>query len=261
MCTAQLLKIVCYNPQFPYLVLIPTIFLSAGMLMFFTLGSSMVGDVCDEDELNTGTRSEGTYYSVFWWFIKVGTAFATLVAGALLVFTQFDQTQNVIVDAMVGKIAVVNADAERWQAQDEKLSTRKMELEANLNDFLTNIEKLETHLTNRAKDSPSQADYSSRLLEQIDDIRASAQTMLANSSSLTVDPIKLKAEAAAILQPTRQLKQQAPHILFRLRLVEIGLPLLLSIVSIFLTWRYPLTEQRCYEIKRELAARRAAIAG
>jgi len=29
------------------------------MLFFFTLGSSMVGDICDEDELKTGHRSEG----------------------------------------------------------------------------------------------------------------------------------------------------------------------------------------------------------
>ena len=71
--------------------------------MFFTLGSSMVGDVCDEDELKTGTRSEGTYYSVFWWFIKMGTAFASFVTGALLVFTSFDETQNVTVDALDGE--------------------------------------------------------------------------------------------------------------------------------------------------------------
>src|SRR5262249_19557347 len=44
MCAAQLAKIVCYDPEFPYLILIPTMLLSAGMLMFFTLGSSMVGD-------------------------------------------------------------------------------------------------------------------------------------------------------------------------------------------------------------------------
>ena len=42
--------------------------------------------------------------------------------------------------------------------------------------------------------------------------------------------------------------------LFRLRLVEIGLPLALSIVSILLTLRYPLTEARCYEIKEALEA-------
>ncbi len=51
MCIAQLSKIVCYNPEHPYLVLIPTVLLSAGMLFFFTLGSSMVGDICDEDEI------------------------------------------------------------------------------------------------------------------------------------------------------------------------------------------------------------------
>ena len=50
-----------------------------------------------------------------------------------------------------------------------------------------------------------------------------------------------------------------PQTLFRLRLVEIGLPLALSIVSIFLTLRYPLTEARCYEIKAALQARHAQL--
>jgi glycoside/pentoside/hexuronide:cation symporter, GPH family len=257
MCTAQILKLVCYNPQFPYLVLIPTVFLSAGMLMFFTLGSSMVGDVCDEDELNTGTRSEGTYYSVFWWFIKVGTAFATLVAGALLVFTQFDQTQNVIVDALIGKIAVVRTNAERWQAQDVEPSSRNALLDENLNDFLLNAQKLKAHLAQRAERYPRQAEYISGLNEQLEAIHQSAGAMLANSSSLSANPEALEREADTILQPIRQLKQQAPQILFRLRLVEIGLPLLLSIASVFLTLRYPLTEERCYEIKRLLEERRA----
>jgi GPH family glycoside/pentoside/hexuronide:cation symporter len=42
MVVAQLSKIVCYNPAYPYLIIIPTVLLSAGMLFFFTLGSSMV---------------------------------------------------------------------------------------------------------------------------------------------------------------------------------------------------------------------------
>src|SRR5262249_58716402 len=105
MCAAQLSKIVCYNPSYPYLLLIPTVLLSSGMLMFFTLGSSMVADVCDEDELNTGTRSEGSYYAVYWWFIKIGSAFASLVTGVLLVLTAFDEQQNVTIDSLSGKIA------------------------------------------------------------------------------------------------------------------------------------------------------------
>jgi GPH family glycoside/pentoside/hexuronide:cation symporter len=62
------------------------------------------------------------------------------------------------------------------------------------------------------------------------------------------------------LQQTTYLKQQAPKTLFRLRLVEIGVPLALSIVSILLTLRYPLTEARSYEIKAALQQRHAETA-
>jgi len=95
MAGAQLLKIVCYNPAMPYLTLIPTAFLAAGMLMFFTLASSMVADVCDEDELKSGTRSDGAYYSVFWWFMKMGMAIAYLIAGLIIEFTGFDQALDI----------------------------------------------------------------------------------------------------------------------------------------------------------------------
>lgn len=95
MAGAQILKIVCYNPAYPYLTIIPTIMLSAGMLMFFTLASAMIADVCDEDELKTGTSSEGAYYSVFWWFMKMGMAVAYLIAGFIIEFTGFDQMLDV----------------------------------------------------------------------------------------------------------------------------------------------------------------------
>lgn len=98
MAGAQALKIVCYDPQRPYLVLIPTVMLAAGMLMFFTLASAMVADVCDEDELRTGNRSEGAYYSVFWWFMKMGMAVAYLIAGVLIEATGFDPKVDVQTD-------------------------------------------------------------------------------------------------------------------------------------------------------------------
>jgi GPH family glycoside/pentoside/hexuronide:cation symporter len=83
------------------------------MLFFFTLGSSMVGDICDEDELKTGKRSEGSYYSVFWWFIKMGTALASFVTGALIVFTLFDESQVTKVDKLQSNIDETNTFAER----------------------------------------------------------------------------------------------------------------------------------------------------
>jgi GPH family glycoside/pentoside/hexuronide:cation symporter len=88
---AQLSKIVCYNPDHPWLLVIPTVMLSAGMLMFFTLASAMVADVCDEDELHTGRRSEGSYYAVFWWFMKMGMAGAYFAAGVLISLSGFQE--------------------------------------------------------------------------------------------------------------------------------------------------------------------------
>ncbi|MCU0460075.1 MAG: MFS transporter [Bacteroidales bacterium] len=115
MTLAQLSKIVCYNPEHPYLVIIPTIMLSAGMLFFFTLGSSMVGDICDEDELRTGHRTEGSYYSIYWWFIKLGTAFASFVAGILITLTLFDETQVTKVDSLQGSIRDIQAKVSYWK--------------------------------------------------------------------------------------------------------------------------------------------------
>jgi|GEM_PF-95243 len=106
---AQLAKIVCYDPSHPYLVVIPTVGLSCGMLFFFTLGSSMVGDICDEDELRTGARSEGAFYAVFWWFIKTGTALASLISGALIVLTLFDESQVTKVDRLQGGVRDIRA--------------------------------------------------------------------------------------------------------------------------------------------------------
>ena len=115
---AQLAKIVCYNPAHPYLIVIPTVLLSCGMLFFFTLGSSMVGDIVDEDELKTGYRAEGSYYSVFWWFIKLGTALASLITGVLIVLTMFDEGQVIKVDKLQGSVRDVRAKVAAWRGLD-----------------------------------------------------------------------------------------------------------------------------------------------
>ena len=245
MCSAQLAKIVCYRPgplgtlelggralaiQGPYLILIPTVLLSAGMLMFFTLGSSMVGDVCDEDELRTGTRCEGTYYAVFWWFIKMGTAFASLVMGALLVYTGFDERQNLLVDALGGDIASVAAGGP-----------------APASSILEHAAKLRSHLQDRLATDPAQAEHTRALLEH-----------LAAVEHLAGDAPQLRPVADELAQHAAFLRRQSPATLFRLRLVEIGLPLALSLVSILLVLRYPLTERRCREIERLLKQHRGA---
>jgi len=86
----SLLKWFCYNPRYPALVLLTAPLISFGMGALFTLMGSMIADVCDLDELQTGARREGMFASIFWWVVKLGMAMAFAVSGALLHATGFD---------------------------------------------------------------------------------------------------------------------------------------------------------------------------
>jgi GPH family glycoside/pentoside/hexuronide:cation symporter len=258
MCAAQLSKILCYDPAHPYLVLIPTALLSMGMLMFFTLGSSMVGDVCDEDELNTGTRREGTYYSVFWWFIKMGTAFASLVTGILLLYTQFDEKQNVQVDELLGNLATLSEGAEIWEVESTPAELQKA-IDREVQALSDKTDKIWEFFNNKIKRHPSQGEHNKNLLADAELLKSRVGDLVHSKGEYAADPKTLHKNVAALKKVVTNLKAQSPDTLFRLRFVEIGLPLILSLISITFAAKYPLTEQRCHEIKEELAARKAAI--
>ncbi len=85
-----LLKWICYNPDYPMLLLIPGPFISFGLAGLFTLMGSMMADVCDLDELNTHERREGMFGSIYWWVVKLGMAVALALSGYLLNATGFD---------------------------------------------------------------------------------------------------------------------------------------------------------------------------
>jgi len=84
------LKWICYNPANPWLLLIPAPLMAFGLGALFTLMPSMVADVVDMDELETGERREGMYGSIFWWVVKLGMAAALAAGGYLLNATGFD---------------------------------------------------------------------------------------------------------------------------------------------------------------------------
>ena len=328
MVLAQLSKIVCYNPEHPYLILIPTALLSIGMLFFFTLGSSMVGDICDEDELNTGHRSEGSYYAVFWWFIKLGTALASFVAGALIIFTLFDESQVTKVDKVEANFDVINTLYNDWEkdVENNTLDLAKMDMyriqaleEAQayqkvlnkslanpkdnpykqmidypstktnlLQEQLSEIEPLIAQLSqkdvvlNTLKENPKQLhplllqptllktqmnvlelnyylknrmqesdnehkNHYSNLHKHLLELDIAVQN-LKGHSSLSVARQHLKEISKEIVA----LKRQTPYTLLMMRVVEIGLPILLSIFSFIFVLRYTLTEKRSLEIKNLL---------
>ncbi|MDX2183865.1 MAG: MFS transporter [Gemmatimonadaceae bacterium] len=85
-----LVKWFCYNPRYPWLVLLPTPLLAFGLGGLFTLMGSMIADVVDADELETRERREGMFGSIYWWVVKVGMAAALAAGGFLLNATGFD---------------------------------------------------------------------------------------------------------------------------------------------------------------------------
>jgi GPH family glycoside/pentoside/hexuronide:cation symporter len=337
MCLAQLSKIVCYNPRVPYLIIIPTILLSAGMLFFFTLGSSMVGDICDEDELKTGYRAEGSYYSIFWWLIKMGTAFASFVAGALIVLTAFDEFQVTKVDAIQGAIRGLRAEIQSWQrdqaeagpellnrtrthasqvleearkyvtyleAESAKLPSVPDRPEIGKRDRLrealgrmkttvgalgqvrsrlddpgksasdsqiralvegaiplalqTSLEKarlnsweLESHL--RAKSAKHESRNYDDIIQNVATVDDRLERIDRGSSSAALDETLKNIE-----KDTVPLTKQTPYTLLMMRVVEIGVPIVLSVFSMLFLLRYSLTEKRSHEIKDLLKQRNEA---
>ena len=88
------LKWVCYNPKYPWLVLVPAPFMAFGLGGLFTLMGAMIADVCDLDELQTRERREGMFGSIYWWVVKLGMALALGAGGFLLNATGFDVELN-----------------------------------------------------------------------------------------------------------------------------------------------------------------------
>jgi len=342
MSMAQLSKIVCYNPQHPYLVLIPTFLLSAGMLFFFTLGSSMVGDICDEDELKTGYRAEGSYYAIFWWFIKMGTALASFVAGVLIVFTMFDQTQVTRVDSLQGSIRELRSKVQYWEGYKglegttaEWLTNTKTETLEALGDakdyviylgkesakkpdkkkagtaavqtqrknvllnslsstqsIVTELEKIQvrieslgpqapdsvvksiigdampltlqvkllkarvnsfellSHLEAKSLETKNSKEHYQTLMQEITGINMRLADMNKEQSLSDIDK-----ELGSIESEIMLLTKQTPYTLLMMRVVEIGLPVLLCLLSFIFVIRYTLTEKRSHEIKELLRVR------
>ncbi len=85
-----------YTPEHPMLALAPAPFMAFGLGGLFTLMGSMVADVVDLDELDTGERREGMFGSIYWWVVKLGQALALFAGGYLLHATGFDAAPGAV---------------------------------------------------------------------------------------------------------------------------------------------------------------------
>ena len=111
------------------------------------------------------------------------------------------------------------------------------------------------HLEGKSLESKKSAEHYMELILKSHDIDKKLENI---STTATLEI--LDKELALIETKIMQLKQQSPYTLLMMRVVEIGLPLLLSIFSIFFILRYSLTEKRSHEIKDLLKQRNAQLA-
>lgn len=69
------------TPNLPYLAIVPQLLVDPAIAATFMLYHSMIADVCDLDELETGSRREGSFGAVAGWVYKTGSSLAVLLGG------------------------------------------------------------------------------------------------------------------------------------------------------------------------------------
>ena len=241
----------------------------------------MLGDICDEDELKTGTRSEGSYYSVYWWFIKMGTAFASFVTGALLMATQFNETQSQQAAKLYACYEVALKDSRTWayEGEPEVAKNKKERLElwinqllgktkdlsiktttqerlfrfkAQMNESLKQAKKFEDTVIISSDKGMEDTTHSKQLRSTLLKVIEETESLQKRATEVVNKPNVLYSNIENLLHRSTALSAQKPRTLFLLRIIEIGLPLFLSLVSIVFTLLYPLSDKRCYEIKEKL---------
>ncbi|MGE4490645.1 MAG: MFS transporter [Kiritimatiellales bacterium] len=77
-------QIVTFTPAHPYLQLVSFIIQTPSIAFIWLIIPSMIADVCDVDELNTGLRREGMYGAVYGWILKIGVSVGQLLSGFIL---------------------------------------------------------------------------------------------------------------------------------------------------------------------------------
>lgn len=77
------------NPKWPFAQLISMAFWALAMQGCWLMLDSMLSDICDDDELNTGHRREGMFGAVRGFIQKGAQALTAVISGYLLEFTGF----------------------------------------------------------------------------------------------------------------------------------------------------------------------------
>jgi len=80
-----------YRPGVPYLVLATALLLAPAQTAFYAILRSLVADICDDDELQTGLRREGMYASMDAWIEKAMASLGVILTGIVIASVGLDR--------------------------------------------------------------------------------------------------------------------------------------------------------------------------
>ena len=248
------------DPRWPMAQLLTTIVACMGLQGCWLMVSSMVADVCDEDELKTGLRREGMFGAVNGFALKAALALTALIGGILLQFSGFDADG---VDQFEARtIEQVIEPSRAWNIEDEafRAATDKFE-----NSCVRFIEISE----DKSSIEGSKWTVLGRLLkgEQVyfrwyefeDAVHEYLKSL--ETYTVTASPemkIELKAYAKAVHSGflTEFAGQKDVGLLMKKLIIGFQVVGLLIALAIFAF--YPITRQRAEETRRFLDERKAA---
>jgi len=81
-----------YTPTMPYLQMVCLASIGVGLSAIFMLGASIMADICDIDELDTGRRREGMFGAMYAWVCKAGQAGTLILSGFMLNWSGYSST-------------------------------------------------------------------------------------------------------------------------------------------------------------------------
>lgn len=92
------------RPSMPYLLIVPQMILLPLVMLANTLGTAIVPDICDLDELESGQRREGLFTAVMGFVQKLEISLTVLIVGYLVNFSGFDSQLTIQPQAVQHKL-------------------------------------------------------------------------------------------------------------------------------------------------------------
>lgn len=96
-----------YSPEWPYLLLLSKVLAAPGLTAVWMIAPSMLADVCDEEQLRTGSSREGMFTAVFGWIVKMGFSLAFILAGYMVSFSGFKQELDTVSPEVILRMRVL----------------------------------------------------------------------------------------------------------------------------------------------------------